>query len=54
LVGRIFDLAEHHAVEILTARERFGQQVIAVVRGWGYRFKRLETDGTFELEKNWL
>lgn len=52
ITGRILGLAEHHALEILTARERFGRQVIAVVQARGYTFKRLETDGAFELQKN--
>lgn len=53
LSGRILDLAEEHALEIRSAHDNFGQIVLAVIQGWGYRFNRLEIDGTFELEKNW-
>jgi hypothetical protein len=28
--------------------------VIAVIHGWGYKFKSLELGGCFELEKNWI
>ncbi len=54
VVGCILELHEEHLAEIRSAQERFGQMVIAVIHGWGYRFKRLDLDGTFELEKNWL
>jgi hypothetical protein len=51
--GTLLELNQEHLEEIRSAQERFGQAVIAVVQGWGYRFKRLEPDGAFELEKNW-
>jgi hypothetical protein len=54
IAGRILDLKEDHALEIRAAEERFGQQVLAVVDGWGYKFKSLELGGCFELEKNWI
>jgi len=54
IVGQILELKEDHALEIRSAEERFGQQVIAVIQGWGYKFKSLELGGCFELEKNWI
>jgi len=54
ILGRIVELTEEHGLEIRLAQERFGDEVLAVVKGRGYRFKRLETNGCFELEKNWL
>jgi hypothetical protein len=53
ILGIFLEMNEEHLAEIRSAQERFGQRVIAVLQGWGYRFKRLDLDGTFELEKNW-
>jgi hypothetical protein len=53
ILGIFLEMNEEHLAEIRSAQERFGQMVIAVLHGWGYRFRRLDPDGTFELEKNW-
>ncbi len=53
IAGKILDLDDEHALEIRSAEEHFGERVIAVIRGWGYRFKSLDAGGAFELEKNW-
>lgn len=53
ILGILLELNEEHLAEIRSGQERFGQMVLAVLHGWGYRFKRLDPDGSFELEKNW-